>query len=92
MPSATPDELAAAIVDCIEAGAHVLNLSAGLVQQSPKGERELEQALYYAAKRGVIVVAAAGNQRTIGSSAITRHPWVIPAWASYEFMTNTRPF
>ena len=81
MPSATPDELAAAIVDCVEAGAHVLNLSAGLVQQSPKGERELEQALDYAAKRGVIVVVAAGNQGTIGSSAITRHPWVIPVAA-----------
>jgi subtilisin family serine protease len=81
MPSATPDELAAAIVDCIEAGAHVLNLSAGLVQQSPKGERELEQALDYAAKRGVTVVVAAGNQGTIGSSAITRHPWVIPVAA-----------
>ena len=32
-------------------------------------------------KRGVIVVAAAGNQGTLGSSAITRHPWVIPVVA-----------
>ena len=32
MPSANPDELAAAIVDCIEAGAHVLNLSVALMQ------------------------------------------------------------
>lgn len=81
MPSATPDELAAAIVDCIEAGAHVLNLSAGIAQQSSKGERELEEALDYAARRGVIIVAAAGNQGAIGSSAITRHPWVIPVAA-----------
>ena len=81
MPIATPDELAAAIVDCIEAGAHVLNLSAGLVQQSSKGERELEEALDYAARRGVIIVAAAGNQGAVGSSAITRHPWVIPVAA-----------
>ena len=81
MPSATPDELAAAIVDCIEAGAHVLNLSAGIAQQSSKGERELEEALDYAAMRGVIIVAAAGNQGTIGSSAITRHPWAIPVAA-----------
>jgi len=85
MPSATPDELAAAIVDCVEAGAHVLNLSAGIVQQSSKGERELEEALDYAAKRGVIIVAAAGNQGTIGSSAITRHPWVIPVAACDSF-------
>jgi len=81
MPSTTPDELAAAIVDCIEAGAHVLNLSAGIVQQSSKGERELEEALDYAARRGVITVAAAGNQGAIGSSAITRHPWVVPVAA-----------
>lgn len=81
IPSATPNELAAAIVDCVEAGAHVLNLSAGIVQQSSKGERELEEALDYAARRGVIIVAAAGNQGAIGSSVITRHPWVIPVAA-----------
>ena len=49
-----------------------------LLQPRRKGESELEQALDYAAARGVITVAAAGNQGTVGSSAITRHPWVIP--------------
>lgn len=78
VPSATPDELTLAIVECIEAGGRVLNLSAALAQPSSKGERKLEDALDYAAKRGVIAVAAAGNQGTLGSSAITRHPWVIP--------------
>ncbi len=29
----------------------------------------------------MIVVAAAGNQGTLGSSVITRHPWVIPVVA-----------
>jgi subtilisin family serine protease len=81
MPSATPEELAAAILDSIRAGAHVLNLSVALVHPSSKGQRELEEALDYAARRGVITVAAAGNQGTIGSSAITRHPWVIPVGA-----------
>src|SRR5262249_1207189 len=33
--------------------------------------------------RGVIVVAAAGNQGTLGSTAITRHPWVVPV-AAYD--------
>jgi subtilisin family serine protease len=77
LPSATPQELAEAIIETINAGAHVINLSAGLAQPSINGERELQEALDYAARRGVIVVAAAGNQGTIGSSAITRHPWVI---------------
>jgi subtilisin family serine protease len=39
MPSATPQELAEAIIDCINAGARVINLSAALVQPSTKGER-----------------------------------------------------
>lgn len=81
-PSATPAELATAIIDCIDAGAHVINLSAALADPSSRGERRLEEALNYSAKRGVIVVAAAGNQGSIGSSAITRHPWVIPVVAS----------
>src|SRR5271165_353616 len=78
MPSATPEELATAIADAIGAGAKVINLSAALTNPSSRGERQLEQALDYAAQRGVLVVAAAGNQGTVGSSAITRHPWVIP--------------
>lgn len=78
MPSAKPEELAAAIIECINEGARVLNLSVALAQPSSRGERELEDALDYAAKRGVILVAASGNQGTIGSSSITRHPWVIP--------------
>lgn len=62
LPSATPEELAAAIVECIDAGAGILNLSATLAQPSAKDERQLEDALDYAARRGVIAVAAAGNQ------------------------------
>jgi len=59
----------------------VINLSLALAQPSAKGEQALEQALNEAVRRGVIVVAAAGNQGTLGSSAITRHPWVIPVVA-----------
>jgi subtilisin family serine protease len=81
MPSATPKELAAAIIECIDAGARVINLSLGLAQPSTKEEQTLEDALNQAVSRGVVVVAAAGNQGTVGSSAITRHPWVIPVVA-----------
>jgi len=81
MPSATPQELATALSDCIEGGAHVINLSAALAQPSSKGERKLEEVLDYAARRGVIVVVAAGNQGRVGSTALTRHPWVIPVIA-----------
>ena len=81
MPSATPEELAGAILDCIEAGARVLNLSVALSHPSVRGERLLKEVLDYAARRGVIPVAAAGNQGTLGSTVITRHPWVIPVIA-----------
>jgi subtilisin family serine protease len=76
-PSATPEDLATAILECIEAGARVINLSLAVTRSSPKGERELRLALDYAAARGVIVVAAAGNQGVIGGTIITGHPWVI---------------
>lgn len=77
LPIASPEDLAAAIIQCVEAGARVMNLSVALSRVSSRGERELEHALDHAARRGVIVVAAAGNEGTIGSSVITRHPWVI---------------
>ncbi len=81
MPSAKPAELASAIVDTVDAGARLINLSAAVAQPSASGERELEEALNYAARRNVIVIVAAGNQGTVGSSVITRHPWSIPVAA-----------
>jgi subtilisin family serine protease len=81
MPSATSEELAQAVLDCIAAGARVLNVSAALAQPSVKQEQVLEEALDQAARRGVLVIVAAGNQGILGSTAITRHPWVIPVVA-----------
>ncbi|NJM44824.1 MAG: S8 family serine peptidase [Alkalinema sp. RU_4_3] len=81
IPSATPADLAAAIIESIDAGARILNMSVAIVQPSSQGERALQEALDYALNRGVIAVAASGNQGTLGSSAITRHPWVIPVVA-----------
>lgn len=78
MPSAEPEELAAAIIDTVNAGGRVINLSAALAHPCASGERELSAALDYAGRCNVIVVAAAGNQATMGSSALTRHPWVVP--------------
>lgn len=81
MPGATPVELARAIIETVNAGARVINLSVAVSQPSTKSERELEESLNYAARKGVIIVAAAGNQGTVGGSAIIRHPWVIPVAA-----------
>ena len=81
MPGATPTELAEAIIDCVSHGAQVINLSAALSRPTARDASRVVQALDYCGKRGVIVVAAAGNQGTVGSSSITRHPWVIPVVA-----------
>lgn len=80
MPSATSEELAKAVLGCINAKVRLINLSVALMQPS-KDQGALEEALDYAARQGVIVVAAAGNHGTIGSSVITHHPWVIPVAA-----------
>jgi subtilisin family serine protease len=81
MPSATPQELAAAIFDCINGGARVINLSLALAQPSTREEKLLDEAFNHALSRGVLIAAAAGNQGMLGSSVITRHPWVIPVVA-----------
>lgn len=81
VPSASPEELAEAVVESVDAGARVINLSSALIRPSRKGECKLEEAFDHAAQRGAITVAAAGNQGNVGSSVITRHPWVIPVAA-----------
>jgi subtilisin family serine protease len=81
MPSASATELADAIFDAIDAGARVINLSVALEGSSPVGGRSLQEALDFALLRGVVVVAAAGNQGAVGGSVITRHPWVLPVVA-----------
>jgi subtilisin family serine protease len=83
LPTATPNELAAAVVEIVDAGARVVNISAALKQQTPRDGQVLTQALDYAAQRGAIIVAAAGNHGVLGSSPITQHPWVIPV-AGYD--------
>ena len=45
MPSATPEELAAALVDSVDAGARVINLSSALVRPSAKGDGLLDDSL-----------------------------------------------
>jgi subtilisin family serine protease len=82
VPSATPLQLATAIVECATAGARVLNLSASLFDVTPRGQHALQEAVDYAARRGVIITAAAGTQHLIGTSPITRHAWVIPVGAA----------
>lgn len=78
MVSATSIDLAAAMIACVDAGARVINLSLGFSHPAATDHDALRQALDYGRQRRVIVVVAAGNQGSVGSSLITRHPAVIP--------------
>ncbi len=66
---ATPGALAAAIDDCLEAGARILNISAVLTPKAAAGSAALTSALDRAARRGVLVVA---RPATTASSAVRR--------------------
>jgi hypothetical protein len=78
---AEPSDLARAVIETVNGGARVINMSVALARPSSTRLQELDDAFNYAAKHGVILVAAAGNQGTLGSSPLTRHPWVIPVVA-----------
>lgn len=80
-PATTPGDLAGAITEVVQAGANVVNLSCQLLRGSSTAGRDLDDAFDYAASRGAICIAAAGNEGLLGSSAITRHQWVIPVAA-----------
>jgi subtilisin family serine protease len=88
VPEATAEDLAAAIIRVVDAGARVINLSVELDQPSRQGDQALTEALDYAAHQGVIAVVAAGNQRALNGSTITRHSCVVPVVA---FDGNARP-
>jgi hypothetical protein len=90
MPTASFGDLAAGIVECVDADAWFLNLNLSAATAAPtvRDECVVSDALDYAAARGVIVVAAVGNQGMLGSSGITRHAWTIPVTA---FKDDGRP-
>ncbi|MFB8027720.1 MULTISPECIES: S8 family serine peptidase [unclassified Streptomyces] len=95
LPSATSahpgtagaDDLACAIVEATDAGTHILNMSLALSAHSHHHHQALRDALDHAFRHGVIIVAAAGNEATIGSTVITRHPAVVPVIA-YDLKGN----
>ena len=78
LPSSTPQELANAILDLVDAGAKIINLSLALSFSSVAKISELNEAYEYAFRKHVIIVAATGNQGNIGFFPVIDHPWVVP--------------
>jgi subtilisin family serine protease len=85
IPSSTPKELARAIVETVNAGAKIINLSIGLSISSLTLYQELQEAYNYASGHGTIIVIAAGNQGNIGYTSILNHSWPIPVASCDEF-------
>jgi subtilisin family serine protease len=81
LPSATPEELSNAIIETIDAGAKIINLSLGLSAPSLTSYVNLQEAYDYALQRRVIIVVAAGNQGNIGNISLINHEWLIPVAA-----------
>jgi subtilisin family serine protease len=75
-PRAEAADVAAAIVQCIDQGARVINVGV-IVEHSSAGEHALEAAIDYATEHDVGVVVPA-NPRPAGIWNISAHPWVIP--------------
>ncbi|MGN9793040.1 S8 family peptidase [Streptomyces sp. OZ13] len=78
---AAPEDLAEALVDLTDAGVRLVNMSLSLASGRHDGHRAVQQALDHASRRGVIVVAAAGNEGAVDGNVVTRHRAVIPVVA-----------
>jgi subtilisin family serine protease len=85
LPTATPEELSDAIMETIDAGAKIINLSLGLSASSLTAYDKLQQAYDYALRKGVIMIVAAGNQGNIGNISLINHQWLIPVAACDEY-------
>ncbi|NER34098.1 MAG: S8 family serine peptidase [Oscillatoria sp. SIO1A7] len=80
-PKVTPENLASALKEMIDAGAKIINLSLGLPSTTLQEQPSLQEAFDYAFQKGVLIVGAAGNQGRIGRITLFDHPWVIPVAA-----------
>jgi subtilisin family serine protease len=83
-PAATFEELTNAIMETIDTGVKIVNLSLGLSTSSLTVYDKLQQVYEYALRKGVIIIVAAGNQGNIGNVSLIRHQWLIPVAACDE--------
>ena len=84
-PSTTPEELSDAIIEVVDGGARIINLSLGLSTSSLMTYPKLQEAYDYARQHRVIIVASSGNQGNIGGISLLHNEWIIPVAASDEY-------
>lgn len=90
-PSGTPRELAAAIVDCVEAGAKLVNLSVAVSAETFQPDQELREAVAYACQRGALIISAVANKARAGSTTVDGHSCAIPVVAYDLFGRPSNP-
>lgn len=95
-PRVPPEQLAFAIVETVDAGARIINLSMGLSATHLLNNRELKDSFDYAFQKGALLIAASGNQGKIGHIPLFNHPWVIPvvacdSYGHFEKSSNIGP-
>jgi subtilisin family serine protease len=83
-PSTTPEELSDAIIEVVDAGARIINLSLGLSTSTLITYPMLQEAYDYARRHGAIILAASGNQGNIGAISLLNNQWIIPVAACNE--------
>lgn len=81
-PSASVDDLAAAITEAVAFGARLINLSLAILGAESDANPRLEAALDYAEASGAVLLVAAGNQRRLSMGQLLSHPVVIPVVAA----------
>ena len=87
--------LAGAVVDAVEQGANVINISVVSCQQPPASggpgtdpSAELQAALHFAVENDVVVVAAAGNVGEAGCPRTSDNATVVlPGWYDPDVLT-----
>jgi subtilisin family serine protease len=82
VPETTAGELARAIIEVVDAGVRIINLSLAITSTSLVKFANLQDAYEYAFRRGVLIIAAAGNYGNIGYSSLLDHEWIIPVVAA----------
>ena len=81
-PTVTTDHLAEALLEAIDAGAKIVNLSLGLANGSSSNPHRLRHVYDYARRNGVLLVGASGNQGMTSVNPLFAHPWIIPVAAA----------
>ena len=84
----SPDLIVAALRMAVEAGADIVNISLGV----NKTNERIDTAVSEAAKRGVLVVAAAGNDGPVSESIGSpgRNPLALTVGATYNNLTSSQ--